>query len=155
MREKLKPEYHDLSGPELVKLKKAGTDIQYRLEVPLIAYLGDTTAGPVFREPDVVNAEILITECTFYEGDHRRRARQGRHLHAEQFAEIVPTLKNKQIVITHVSRRTGVARAKRKLRKLVGDEQMRRITFLMDFSDATEGGDVEGTIQPYGDAAEG
>ena len=151
VREKLKPEFLELSGPEIVKLKRAGTEIQYRLEVPLIAYLGDTTAGRVFEHPDVVNADILVTECTFYEGDHRKRAKAGRHLHADQFAEILPTLKNRHIVITHVSRRTGVARAKRKLRKLVGDEQMRRITFLMDFSDSTEGGDVEGTIQPYGD----
>src|SRR3954452_19494046 len=46
IREKLRPEYFGKPGIELAQLKKEGVDIQYRVEVPLVAFLGDTTAGP-------------------------------------------------------------------------------------------------------------
>ena len=143
IREKLKPEYLEKSGPELAEMKKSGVEIQYRLEVPTVAFLGDTSAGPVFTDPDVVNAETLITECTFFDADHKTKAKAGRHLHVDEFARILPTLKNKNIVIGHVSRRTGVGRAKRILKKLVGEEQMSRVHFLMDFEGAVDAGDVE------------
>jgi ribonuclease Z len=139
----LKPEYIGTPGPELADMKKRGIQIQYRLEVPLVVFLGDTTAGPVFDETDVQNAQVLITECTFYDADHRAKAKAGRHLHVEQFAEIAPHLKNEQIILTHVSRRTGIRRAKHLLRKMVGSERMKNISFLMDFEGSQDAGDVE------------
>ena len=36
-------------GPELAAMRKSGVQIQYRIEVPLVAYLGDTTAGAGLR----------------------------------------------------------------------------------------------------------
>jgi ribonuclease Z len=154
VREKLKPEYLGTPGPELVAMKKQGIEIQYRLEVPLVAYLGDTAAGPVFQNPDVVNAEVLLTECTFYEKDHLTRAKQGRHLHVSQFAQILPTLKNRHVIVLHVSRRTGIRKARGILRRLVGDDLMRNVRFLMDFDGSIEGGDVEEAGPPLNDAAE-
>src|SRR4029077_16817363 len=107
-REKLKAEYMGIPGQELAAMKKRGIEIQYRVEIPLVVFLGDTSIGSVFDQPDVQNAEVLITECTFFESDHRAKAKAGRHLHLDQFVEIVPMLKNQQIVLTHVSRRTGI-----------------------------------------------
>ena len=151
IREKLKAEYAGIPGPELATMRRAGTEIQYRLEVPTIAFLGDTTAGnffnratdSVFEQPDVVNAQILVTELTFFDADHRLKAKAGRHLHLDQFAEILPTLKNEAIVIGHVTRRIGIRRAKHLLRKKIGDEQMQRIHFLMDMEGSSEAGDIE------------
>jgi ribonuclease Z len=143
IREKLKPEYADRTGPQLAAMKKEGIEIQYRIEIPLVTFLGDTTAGPVFDHPDVINAEVLVTECTFYDPDHRTKAKAGKHLHVEQFAEIIPHLKNKDIVVTHVSRRTAIRRARHILKKRVGEEKMANIHFLMDFEGAADEGDVE------------
>jgi ribonuclease Z len=154
VREKLKPEYHGIPGQELAAMRKRGVEIQYRLEVPLVAYLGDTSAGPVFENPDVVNAEILLTECTFYEKDHKARAKHGRHLHVDQFAEILPTLKNQQVIVMHVSRRTGIRKAKAILRKKAGDEVMAKVQFLMDFEGSVDAGDVEEVGPPPADTAE-
>ena len=154
IREKLKQEYYGIEGAELAAMKKQGVEIQYRLEVPLVAYLGDTTAGPVFDEPDVQNAEILLTEVTFFEADHRAKAKLGRHLHLEQFIQLLPKLKNKEIVLTHVTRRTGVGRARRMLRKRLGEERMQHIHFLMDFEGAREEGEVEDAGPPPADTAE-
>jgi ribonuclease Z len=129
-------------------------EIQYRVEVPLVTFLGDTSAGPVFDQPDVVNAEILLTEITFFEPDHKLKAKHGRHLHVDHFVELLPKLNNQHIVVTHVSRRTGIRKARHLLRKRVGDEQMKRIHFLMDFDDAREGGEVEDLGPPPAENAE-
>ena len=154
IREKLKPELLGIPGPELVAMKKAGQEIQYRVEVPLVVYLGDTTLGPVFDEPDVRAAQTLITECTFYDPEHRTKSKAGRHLHVDQFAQVVPTLNNQHIVITHLTRRTGIRRAKHLMRKKIGDEAMKRVEFLMDFEGSTDAGDVEQAgPNPHPDAA--
>ncbi len=154
IREKLKAEYMGRPGPELAAMRKEGVEIQYRVEVPLVAFLGDTAAGPVFEHPDVVNAEILITECTFIDPDHKAKAKAGRHLHVDQFAEILPTLKNQHVVVSHVTRRTGIRRAKRVLEKLVGAERMKNVHFLMDFEGASDAGEIEEQGPPPADTAE-
>jgi ribonuclease Z len=154
VREKLKHEYLGLPAQELVALKKRGVAIQYKLEVPLVTYLGDTSAGPVFQQPDVVNAEALLTECTFYEKDHKQRAKVGRHLHVDQFAELLPTLRNKHVIVIHVSRRTGIRKARSLLRKRVGEQLMKNVQFLMDFEGAVDAGDIEDAGPPPADTAE-
>jgi ribonuclease Z len=154
IREKLRPEYLGRPGPELAAMRKSGVEIQYRVEVPLVAFLGDTAAGPVFEQPDVVNAEILVTECTFFDRDHKMKAKHGRHLHVDQFAQILPTLKNQHVVVCHVTRRTGIFRARRVLTKLVGEERMKNIHFLMDFEGARDAGEIEEQGPPPADTAE-
>jgi ribonuclease Z len=141
-------------GPELVQMKKQGIEIQYRTEVPLVAFLGDTTIGNVFDQPDVQNAQILITECTFFDADHRAKAKAGKHLHLDHFLEVLSKLKNEQIIISHVSRRTGIRRARHLLRKAIGDEAMKRIHFLMDFDGSTDAGEVENAGPPPADTKE-
>ncbi len=148
IREKLKPEFFGRSAQELATMRREGVEIQYRLEVPLVTYLGDTTLGPVFEHPDVVNAEVLITECTFFDSEHDTRAKAGKHLHIDQFVQALPHLKNKHIVVTHVSRRISMRKAKQVMRKRVGDEAMQRIHFLMDFEGAEDAGDVESAGPP-------
>jgi ribonuclease Z len=154
VREKLKQEYIGTPGQELAAMRRKGVEVQYRVEVPLVAYLGDTTMGDVFDQPDVQNAEVLITECTFFDADHKAKAKAGRHLHLEQFVEALPKLKNKHIVLTHVSRRTSIKRARHLLRKKIGEERMANIHFLMDFEGAQDAGDIDSAGPPPGDGAE-
>ena len=154
VREKLKPEYMGTPGPELAKMRKSGVEIQYRVEVPLVAFLGDTTAGPVFDQPDVQNAQILITEVTFFDPDHRAKAKAGKHLHVDAFVDLLPKLKNEHIIIMHVSRRSGMRRVKNILRRKIGEGQMQRITFLMDLEGARDEGEVEELAPPPAENAE-
>jgi ribonuclease Z len=154
IRTKLKAELVGKTSEELVALKRAGVEIQYRLEVPRVAFLGDTALGPVFDHPDVQNAETLITECTFFDPTHKTKAKAGRHLHLDHFAELLPKLKNQYVVISHVTRRTGVGRARRLLRKRIGDERMRNVMFLMDFEGARDEGEIEQVGPPPADTAE-
>jgi ribonuclease Z len=153
VREKLKPEYAGTPGQELAAMRKKGVEIQYRVEVPLVAYLGDTTVGSVFDHPDVQNAEVLITECTFFDAEHKGKAKLGRHLHVDHLLELIERLKNKEIVLTHVSRRTSMRKARAILRRHLGDERMKNIHFLMDFEGSTDAGDIEMLAPPGEEAA--
>ncbi|MFN4242481.1 MAG: MBL fold metallo-hydrolase [Tepidisphaerales bacterium] len=107
VREKLKPEFQGLEGTELARRRREGVQLTYRLEVPLVTYLGDTAMGKVFEHPDVVNCRTLVTECTFFDAEHRGKAKAGKHLHVEELARVLPGLRCEHVVVTHVSRRTA------------------------------------------------
>lgn len=131
-RSKLKPEYVDLPQEKLTELKQRGIEITRWLEIPLVAYVGDTAPGPHLLRDDVRKAKIIITECTFFEPDHRQRAREGQHMHVADIAEWLRVCECEAMVITHVSRRTHLGMARDALRALVGDELTARVHFLMD-----------------------
>ena len=64
------------------------------------------------------------------------------------FIDLLPKLKNKHIIITHVSRRISIRRARGMLKKRIGEERMANIMFLMDFEGSTEAGAVEDAGPP-------
>lgn len=132
VRKKLKPEYRDLTGPQIVELKRNGTEIEYLVEIPLVAYCGDTAPGAFLELEYVRRAKVLLLECTFVEPDHLERARAGSHMHISYLRSIVPKLENERIILTHLSRRTSIADAKRCLRAELGAEMDERVCLLMD-----------------------
>ncbi|MBI1374466.1 MAG: hypothetical protein GC159_17250 [Phycisphaera sp.] len=152
-RSKLKDAYAMYPQEKLVELKKAGEEITYTREIPLIAYMGDTGPGDHFAREDVANARILITECTFLEQGHRSRARAGKHLHLLDLAEILPNMKAKHVVLTHLSRRTHLGQAREALDAVLTAEQQARIHILMDYRTnraryKQQVADAEGTSTP-------
>ncbi len=134
VRNKLKPEFADKTGPELVELKKKGVQIEYRLEVPLITYCGDTAAGDFLDCDHVRNSKIIFLECTFFDSEHVSRARAGNHIHVRDLPDIMPRLRNPHIVLIHVTRRTFLREAKRQLQEVLKPADLERTTFLMDRS---------------------
>lgn len=145
VRHKLKQEYLGLPGPKIVELKKRGVEIEQKVEVPLVAFCGDTAEGAWQEQGSVRRAKVLILECSFFEADHVRRAREGYHLHVRDVARIISGMENEFIVLHHVSRRTFLRDAKEALAKLVSPAAMERVVFLMDRRAATRtGGDGAG-----------
>lgn len=132
VRHKLKPEFAGKSGPQLVELKKKGVQIEYRLEVPLVAYCGDTAAGDFLDLDHVRNAQVIFLECTFFDSEHVSRARSGKHIHLTDLPEIMPRLRNPNIVLIHVTRRTFLREAKRLLQTQLAPADLERTSFLMD-----------------------
>lgn len=132
VRKKLREEFVGLEGPQIVELKRKGVEIEHRVEVPLVAYCGDTAMGDFLSLPHVRDARVLILECTFVEPDHKDRARAGNHLHVSDFRTILPQLRNEHVLLIHLTRRTHLPDARERLRREVGDEQMQRISFLME-----------------------
>jgi ribonuclease Z len=132
VRRKLKPEYADYSSLQIVELKKQGIAIDYRLEVPRVAYCGDSAIGNYLDYDHVRNAEVLLVECTFFEPDHLERARQGQHTHVTDLPALYERVRSPNVVLVHLTRRTGLGDAKRYLSKVLRPEDQQRTTILMD-----------------------
>ncbi len=131
-RSKLKDEFVGLPQEKLKELKDRGTAITRTLEIPQVAYLGDTAPGPQLVREEVRTAQIVICECTFTEPEHRDRAKVGMHMHADDIAEWMRVLECRSLVLVHFSRRTNLGQARRRIEDIVGPEKAQRVHFLMD-----------------------
>lgn len=131
-RSKLKTEFLELPQEKLRELKDRGVEITRTLEIPLVAYLGDTAPGPYLIREDVRKAQIVISECTFFEPDHRERAKVGMHMHVADVAEWIRVLECQALVLIHVSRRTNLQYARKRLIESVGPQRAENVHFLMD-----------------------
>lgn len=153
-RQKLKPEYADLSGPQLVELKRDGVEITRRVDTPLVCYCGDTAPGAFLDLEYVRTARVLLLECTFFEAEHIRRARQGNHMHVSDLRAILPRLENRRVVLIHASRRTLLPEARAILRAELGADLCQRVSFLMEHRQRARGrGDRPAPVEPRGAGA--
>ena len=105
VRKKLKPEFRHLSGRDIAELKRSGVEITTEVQLPLIAYLGDTRSIPLDAHPLLKQCKVLICECTFILPEHRVRAKRTMHLHLEMLPSILENVESEHVVLTHFSRR--------------------------------------------------
>ena len=132
-RSKLKPEFADSPQEHIRELKNKGVEITTILEIPLIAFTGDTSYCPTLECDEFVNARILLTECTFFASEHQDRARVGRHLHFSDLKRLLEIWKANHIVVTHVSRRTSLSFARNEIDSLYNGRYRDRVHLLMDY----------------------
>ena len=130
-RKKLKPEYTQLTGPQIVELKKQGVEIDYPLELPIVTYLGDTQYVDFSQLKYIAESKILIAECTFYETEHTERAEAGRHMHVDEFTTLIEKLQNEHIIITHTTQRTPMREIRRILKETLPAGTYDKIILLM------------------------
>jgi ribonuclease Z len=97
-----------------------------------VAYTGDTELGPFLFRDEFARAQIVISECTFFEPGHRSRATVGKHLHVDDLATLLNVWQAEAVVLIHLSRRLNIATSRELLNELVGEEQAYRVHFLMD-----------------------
>lgn len=131
-RNKLREEYANLPQDRLRELKLSGAEIVRKVEIPLVAYTGDTEPAPFLYHEDFVNARVVITECTFFDAEHRDRAKIGRHIHVEDLRPLIALWKAEHVVVVHASRRTMLAFARQRLDEVAG-ERAGSVHMLMDF----------------------
>ena len=104
-RQKLKPEYLSLPGNEIARLRRAGIEVSNRIELPLVAYLGDTQSIPHASHPLLRRCPVLICECTFLMPEHREHAKKTMHFHLDSLPKLLQSIESEHIVLTHFSRR--------------------------------------------------
>lgn len=131
-RSKLREEFIGKPQTELRELKSSGVEITRTLEIPLVAYTGDTEFGPYLFRDEFASAPIVITECTFFDPEHKSRAKIGKHLHIDDIAQLLNVWQAETIVLVHLTRRTHMMEAREYLAKHLGREQTSRLHFLMD-----------------------
>ena len=130
-RKKLKAEFSELAGPQIVELKKQGTEIDYPLEVPIATYLGDTQYVDFSQLKYIAESRILIAECTFYERQHTERAEAGRHMHINDFTNLLEKMQNEHIIITHTTQRTAMSQTRKILKESLSPQTYKKAILLM------------------------
>jgi len=128
-RNKLKPEFADLPADALREAKARGESITRQIDIPLVAYTGDTEMGPYLLRDEFCQAQTVVTECTFFDPEHRGRAATGMHLHVEDIRELLQAWTARDVVVVHLSRRTMLSYARKRLDEVGGEG---RAHILMD-----------------------
>ncbi len=101
---KLRTELHGLPGPEIAALRRAGEDINVFEDRIEVAYATDTLISVLDHSPELLEARVLIMECTFL--DDRKSleaARAGCHVHLDEIIERAERFQNEHIVLMHCS----------------------------------------------------
>lgn len=107
-RKKLKDEYKELEPKEIGKLVKSGADVTYLVDIPWIAFTGDTTFQGLLDNPVLFQAKILIMECTYMDFDPeetQKFAKKRSHTHIKDIEDHHEKFQNEVIVLCHFSRR--------------------------------------------------
>ena len=133
-RHRLKTEFHGKTGPQLVALKREGIEIEDRIEVPILTYTGDTAIGRFLDLDFVRQSAGVLLECTFFDPEHRERARAGRHIHVDDLPQVLSAIPDAEIMLTHLTRRTDLRLAKRLLQRVIKPDDLQRVSFLMERS---------------------
>eukprot|EP00270_Netrium_digitus_P018267 TRINITY_DN6918_c0_g1_i3.p1 TRINITY_DN6918_c0_g1~~TRINITY_DN6918_c0_g1_i3.p1 ORF type:complete len:193 (-),score=47.59 TRINITY_DN6918_c0_g1_i3:211-720(-) len=107
-RHKLKPEFLGLPGKEIKKLKDSGVQVTDQLDVPEVAFTGDTTPQFILDpdNEDVLRARLLIMEVTFIDDSVTpEHAQTFGHTHLAEVIPLASHLKNEAILFIHFSAR--------------------------------------------------
>jgi len=131
-RKKIRPEYAKLTGPQIVELKRQGIQIDYPVELPIVTYLGDTQYVDFSQLKYIAECRILIAECTFYVEEHAQRAEEGKHMHINEFAQLIEKMQNQYIIVTHTTQRTSMREIRETLKGALSPEKYDRLILLMD-----------------------
>ncbi len=117
-RNKLKPEYQALTGPEIRDLRLSGMEVSAEVRMPLVAYTGDTSPGGLDHNPDMLRAQILITEMTFVSPKHRReKIHKHGHMHLDDFVARQEMFENELVIASHFSVRYNSGQVMREIEK--------------------------------------
>ncbi|MDZ4684761.1 MAG: MBL fold metallo-hydrolase [Planctomycetaceae bacterium] len=105
-RRKLKPEYQGLTGDQIRDLRLSGMEVTAEIRTPLVCYTGDTSPAGLDGYPPAFEAQILITELTFFRPEHRReKIHKYGHMHLDDILERADRFQNELIIAMHFSTR--------------------------------------------------
>ncbi len=105
-RKKLKPEYQGLSGDQIRDIRLAGNEVAHEVRMPLVCYVGDSAPAGLDAYPPLYEAQILITEMTFFRPEHRKeKIHKFGHTHLDDIVERADRFHNELIILAHFSTR--------------------------------------------------
>lgn len=127
-RRKLKSEFIGLSGDQIRDLRLGGTEVTSETLTPLVCFTGDTAPPGLDAHPDIYNAQVLITEMTFFRPDHRKeKIHKFGHMHLDDILERADRFRNELIILAHLSTRTHEQEARRRLQKALPESLRDRV----------------------------
>jgi ribonuclease Z len=117
-RRRLKAEFRDRTGPEIVALKARGETVVERHEHVVLAFTGDT--GPGLEANLFRDADVLVHEATFLDPADREGTS---HATAEEALDLAARANVQTLVLYHISqryRRADIEQAVTALRQQTG-----------------------------------
>ncbi|MEL6349191.1 MAG: MBL fold metallo-hydrolase [Myxococcota bacterium] len=130
-RQKLKPEYQHLTGPEIGAARARGEQITDEVDHPAVAFTGDTRIDVLDHHPELYHVNLLIMEVTFF-GDQITvaQARRRGHIHLNEVAARAERFQNAALLLTHRSARHSLKQAEEEVRRMLPAELCERVTLL-------------------------
>ena len=125
-RHKLKKEYLSLKGHEIKKLREEGIEIQKTIEIPTIAFTGDTTIDAILANNKFLQSNILIMECTHFDDSIENAIAHG-HIHFQQIVDNIDKFQNKWIILCHLSKKYRQMADIEDYLKLLSEKQRKNI----------------------------
>lgn len=144
-RNKLKPEFQSLSGSEIRDIRLAGTEVSAEIRMPLLAYTGDTSPPGLENNPDMLKAQVLITEMTFVAPQHRKdKIHKHGHMHLDDFVARQEIFENELIIAAHFSVRYNAKQIERMVKKKLPGLLDGRLKLWIDRNSGSDEGVFEG-----------
>ena len=95
-----------MTQDQIRDIRLSGTEVTWEVRTPLLCYTGDTSPAGLDVEPDLFNAQILITEVTFFRPEHRKeKIHKFGHMHLDDILERADKFKNELLIFGHFSTR--------------------------------------------------
>ncbi len=69
---------------------------------PALVFAGDGTTEPFLTRPELLDAAVVVVECTYLEDNLRLAARLARHAHVKDWVELAPRLTCDTLVLAHL-----------------------------------------------------
>jgi ribonuclease Z len=105
-RKKLKPEYQGRTGDDIRELRLSGAEVTQEVRVPILCYVGDSAPAGLDNYPPIYDAQVLITEMTFFRPEHRKeKIHKFGHTHLDDILERADRFHNELIILSHFSTR--------------------------------------------------
>ncbi len=121
-RRKLKAKYRDLEGSQIRDLRMSGTEVSEETRMPILAYTGDTSPPGLDNNPDMYQAQVLITEMTFVASQHRKdKIHKHGHMHLDDIIARQDKFENELVIMGHFSVRYNTKQVQRMVEKKLPD----------------------------------
>ena len=109
VRHHLRDELKGLAGTEIARRRAAGEVIEHITRTSLLSYCADSGPGLLAAHPEVLAAEVVLVECTYFAAGDRGRARDYGHTHLADLVAVADRLRCRHLVLLHASRRYRLA----------------------------------------------
>lgn len=103
-KNKIKEEYKNLTGKEIVELKKNGVDINNVSTNYFLIYIGDTSST-VLNNPEIYKYSTIMIECTFLVEEDIENSIKTKHMHWNHLKPYILTHPNNMFILYHFSQR--------------------------------------------------
>jgi ribonuclease Z len=130
VKHKLVDELAGRPGEEIAALRRQGTTVTRREEVPLLAYPGDCGWEIFEAAPEIFRARVLLLECSFLFPEDVARAREYAHIHLDDILARAERFENEAVVLTHFSQRYRPEEIRLALRRIPEPLASRVVPFL-------------------------